>query len=30
MLTLIIIIGLIGNILDGGLIRMGSRGMRKF
>ena len=30
MLTLIIIIGLIGNILDGGLIRMGGRGMRKF
>ena len=29
MLTLIIIIGLLGNILDGGLIRMGSRGMRK-
>ena len=29
MLTLIIFIGLLGNILDGGLIRMGSRGMRK-
>lgn len=30
MLTIIIILGLIGNILDGGLIRGGGRGMRKF
>ena len=29
MLTIIIVIGLIGNILDGGLIRMGGRGFRK-
>jgi len=30
MMTFIIILGLLGNVLDGGLIRMGSRGMRKF
>jgi hypothetical protein len=29
MITLIVILGLIGNILDGGLIRMGGRGFRK-
>ncbi len=29
MLTIIIVIGLIGNILDGGLIRMGGRGFLK-
>lgn len=29
MLTIIVIIGLIGNILSGGLIRMGGRGFRK-
>lgn len=29
MLTIIIIFGLIGNILDGGLIRMGGKGFRK-
>ncbi len=29
MLTLIIIIGMIGSILDGSLIRMGGRGFRK-
>lgn len=29
MITLIVIFGLLGNILDGGLIRMGGRGFRK-
>lgn len=29
MLTIIIVIGLIGNLLDGSIIRMGGRGFRK-
>lgn len=29
MLTIIVIFGLIGNILDGSLIRMGGKGFRK-
>lgn len=29
MVTLIVIFGLLGNILDGGIIRMGGRGFRK-
>ena len=29
MLTLIIIVGLIGSVLDGSIIRMGGRGFRK-
>ena len=29
MLTIIIIIGIIGNILGGGFIRMGGKGMKK-
>ena len=29
MLTIIVIIGLIGNILSGNIIRMGGRGFRK-
>lgn len=29
MLTILVFIGLLGNILDGGLIRMGGRGFRK-
>lgn len=29
MLTILVLIGLLGNILDGGLIRMGGRGFRK-
>lgn len=29
MLTLIVIIGFLGNILTGGLIKMGGRGMRR-
>lgn len=29
MVTLIVIFGLLGNILDGGLISMGGRGFRK-
>lgn len=30
MLTLIIILGMLGNILDGNLLKLGGRGMRKF
>lgn len=29
MLTIIIILGLIGNLLDGSIIKMGGRGFRK-
>lgn len=29
MLTIIVLFGLLGNILDGGLIRMGGKGFRK-
>lgn len=29
MITFIVIIGFIGNVLSGGIIRMGSRGFRK-
>lgn len=29
MLTIIVLVGLIGSILDGSLIRMGGRGFRK-
>ena len=29
MLTLIVVIGFIGNILSGGLIRMGGKGFRR-
>ena len=29
MITLIVIIGMIGNVLSGGLIRMGGKGFRR-
>ena len=29
MITFIVLVGLIGNILNGGLIRMGNRGFKK-